>query len=189
MLDFSSILFFGLASVGLTAILVDGELFRPMRESFHRKAEKVRRNRELGHSIGWRFSEWASKILSCYQCCGFWCGLLCGILIFTPPECHIIWYQLHHVPRVHGIGFIEEWTWDPVIPYRAWLVFTPFLLCCGWTASLLSWLFVLLHNAFRAMMEYYIAITPRTAQPEEPQTEDATPEISAATAPIIPHDP
>jgi hypothetical protein len=59
---------FALASVGMTAILVDGAIFeRPRQWLFQRYCPTAR---------------FLTGILTCYQCCGFWCGLFCGTVLF-----------------------------------------------------------------------------------------------------------
>jgi hypothetical protein len=46
-----------LGTIGLTAMLVDGKIFQPLRN---------------------KTTLWG--MLTCYQCCGFWSGLLCQFL-------------------------------------------------------------------------------------------------------------
>lgn len=62
MVDF---LFFALASIGMTHIVVDSHIM-----SFFRKWVK---------NI---FPENISKIVDCYQCSGMWCGFICSLMIF-----------------------------------------------------------------------------------------------------------
>ena len=82
MLDF---LLFVVASVGMTAILVDGKIFAPLREYLADHSRFLREKRErLNLRPTWTFSEFLESIFSCYQCCGFWCGLFCGLLLITP---------------------------------------------------------------------------------------------------------
>jgi len=78
------LLFFCLASVGLTAILVDGSIFLPLRRHVAEEADKIRRRREK-KSLPPSFTlfETAHEILRCYQCCGFWSGLFCSHYLLT----------------------------------------------------------------------------------------------------------
>ena len=62
----ADIVLFALASVGLTHIIVDSELFSPVRD-YLREAlpEKV------------------FRVFECYQCAGTWCGFICGALLLS----------------------------------------------------------------------------------------------------------
>jgi len=78
-------LLFAVASVGLTAILVDGKIFAPLRDSLAGRARFLREKRErLALKPTFTVPEFLESIFSCYQCCGFWSGLLCGLLLITP---------------------------------------------------------------------------------------------------------
>ena len=82
MVDF---LIFCMATVGLTAILVDGKIFAPFRERLenHVRAQEERQQANIVHG-GKKRRTWSSfllDILSCYQCCGFWSGLFCGVIL------------------------------------------------------------------------------------------------------------
>ena len=75
-------LLFAIASVGLTAILVDGKVFASLRESLFDRARFIREKRErLKLKPKFTFTEFLEGILTCYQCCGFWSGLFCGLLL------------------------------------------------------------------------------------------------------------
>lgn len=63
---------FLLASVGMTHILVDSHLLENFRESFSPE--------------GKRANPLIYKMISCYQCSGFWCGAFCGFANFSPSE-------------------------------------------------------------------------------------------------------
>ncbi len=79
-------LLFCLASVGTTAILVDGKIFAGFRQRLAERIELSRRRSEKsGREAGWSFSECLHGILGCYQCCGFWSGLFCGLFLI-PDE-------------------------------------------------------------------------------------------------------
>jgi len=74
-------LLFAAASVGLTAILVDGKIFLPLRNRLSAQTRFLREKRErLNLKPTFAFSEFFEGILTCYQCCGFWSGLICGLL-------------------------------------------------------------------------------------------------------------
>ena len=77
-------LLFAAASVGLTAILVDGKIFAFLRDHLSEKTRLLREKRErLNLKPTFTFSEFLEGVLSCYQCCGFWSGLLCGLFLTT----------------------------------------------------------------------------------------------------------
>lgn len=82
------LLLFCLASVGLTAILVDGVIFAQVRNWVAQEAQARRDQRpktKKSSKSGSQSSvfEFIESILSCYQCCGFWSGLFCGIFLLT----------------------------------------------------------------------------------------------------------
>lgn len=116
-------LLFCLATVGLTAILVDGVIFAPLRNWISREAQARRELREnlrskAGKGKGSSKSsifEFVESILSCYQCCGFWSGMACGIYLIT--------------------AFSEIGT-----PNRSWAVLNTLTmwLCAGLAGSLLA---------------------------------------------------
>ncbi len=75
-------LLFVVATVGLTAILVDGKIFAFFREKLFERARFLREKRErLKLRPNFTFTEFFEGILTCYQCCGFWSGLLCGLFL------------------------------------------------------------------------------------------------------------
>lgn len=53
--------------VGMTVIIVEGEIFVPIKNVL----KKV-------------LPEFVMKMMNCHQCCGFWSGLLISILFFVP---------------------------------------------------------------------------------------------------------
>jgi 1-aminocyclopropane-1-carboxylate deaminase/D-cysteine desulfhydrase-like pyridoxal-dependent ACC family enzyme len=61
-----SFLLFSLAVIGMTHIIVDSSIFRPVRELL---------KRVLPSSI--------SSVFDCYQCAGTWCGFLLGFLLVS----------------------------------------------------------------------------------------------------------
>ena len=144
-------LFFCLASVGLTAILVDGAVFASIRRYFAVEADRIRRRRERKNLPTW-FSlyEAVHEILSCYQCCGFWSGLFCSLYLLTSQ------------PFWNGLSA------DP------WLLLNSFfaVLLCGFVGSLLATVY--LHG-----IEYvfsYRVLAQRSTPPEPLQPEPTLPE-------------
>ena len=78
------LLLFAIASVGLTAILVDGKILAPLRGHLFERTRLIREKRErLNLKPRFTFSEFLEGILTCYQCCGFWSGLICGLFLVT----------------------------------------------------------------------------------------------------------
>jgi hypothetical protein len=66
-LDFSSLLFFCLAVIGLTNIIVDpATIMQPLRDFIEKRCHP-----------------WINKLVSCYQCSGTWVGFFCGYLILS----------------------------------------------------------------------------------------------------------
>jgi len=91
MVDF---LIFCMATVGLTAILVDGKIFAPFRERLERRVHVQDEYQEANIARGGKgalrpatrrrtWSGFLLDILTCYQCCGFWSGLFCGLFLVT----------------------------------------------------------------------------------------------------------
>ena len=73
-------LIFCMATVGLTAILVDGKIFLPFRERLeNRVREQEERQQTKGRKTSRTWSGFLLGIITCYQCCGFWSGLFCGL--------------------------------------------------------------------------------------------------------------
>lgn len=64
-----SLILFILAVVGLTHIVVDSEISRPVHEWIEPRSRLV------------------AKVMDCYQCSGFWCGLVLGPILvsYHPP--------------------------------------------------------------------------------------------------------
>lgn len=63
-----NILYFVLATIGLTSLLVESQILYPVRWLY-----------------GWIMSytpkmiqDWLGGLFNCHQCCGFWAGLGCG---------------------------------------------------------------------------------------------------------------
>ena len=62
-----TLLLFAAATIGMTHIIVDSTLSAPMRDWI---ASKERLSL-------------ISKLVECYQCCGFWVGIFMGAIVFT----------------------------------------------------------------------------------------------------------
>lgn len=75
-------LLFCLASVGLTAILVDGKIFQPLRNGLHAFHAVSEEKRSQGKFPFFRLPiDMIHGVMTCHQCCGFWCGLVCSCII------------------------------------------------------------------------------------------------------------
>lgn len=61
-----NLVFWAIASVGMTMIVVDGSIFRKVRE--------------LADKYLW---SGVAEILHCHQCAGFWCGIIMSILLVS----------------------------------------------------------------------------------------------------------
>jgi len=66
-----NLLFYALATIGLTNILVHGRIFDLIKIA--------------GKSIReWmQYTSWSKQLFECYECTGFWAGLICGYLILS----------------------------------------------------------------------------------------------------------
>jgi hypothetical protein len=62
-----------LGVIGMTHIIVDATIFKPVRDWFDR-----------------RLPTQVASLIHCYQCSGFWCGMLCGYFAFP----NITWLQI-----------------------------------------------------------------------------------------------
>lgn len=118
-LTFTSFLFFGLASMGLTAILVDGKVFLPWREWL-----AARRDENC-------VARFFSNIFACYQCCGFWSGIICGAF-----------FQMVDVLYLTQFAQIKEryfMVFSPELFYTAYSVYiVGNVFCCGLVGSILA---------------------------------------------------
>ncbi|MGL6226082.1 MAG: DUF1360 domain-containing protein [Thermoguttaceae bacterium] len=94
-----SFLLFCLATVGLTAILVDGTIFAPFRERLAAESQFLQeKRREKNLPEHKSFKEILHNILSCYQCCGFWSGLFCGFFFSSLLPLHLHGWSLFNLP-------------------------------------------------------------------------------------------
>jgi hypothetical protein len=102
----SDFLFFVIASVGMTLILVRGDIFKEVRNWITSFAPKLPTQVEVQQIAGQdvpvqptlpltTFQYLCQKIIMaihCCQCTGFWCGALCGIwyVYFTSDTVNIV---------------------------------------------------------------------------------------------------
>ena len=78
-------LLFGIATVGMTSIIVQGVIFLPFRQFIGNWAERIQSRREqAGKATRRSFVEWFSELIHCAQCTGFWCGLFCSLFFLLP---------------------------------------------------------------------------------------------------------
>jgi len=148
-----------MATVGLTAILVDGKIFLPFRERLeNRVREQEERQQAKGRKTSRTWSGFLLGIITCYQCCGFWSGLFCG-LFFT----------------------ISRWASNPfwdVAPQGSTrfiillqLILSPFfLLLCGLAGSFLATVYLMLTELIFAKTMLHRRTNPEPPEdfPEEP---------------------
>jgi len=143
---------FCLATVGLSAILVHGEIFLPLRAWLEKHRSPEERHADIRgggiqrHEIQRRtWSGFLLKMLSCYQCCGFWSGLFCGIF----PT---------------GSRIVPLFAFREFYPY---LLLAPLLwLMCGFAGSFLAVAYINIVDLIIAKREFYLRNTP------EPPPED-----------------
>jgi hypothetical protein len=71
-MNFSVLLFFCLVVIGFTNVIVDpATIFLPARNYVSKRSKK---------NLFWA---WFDKLLSCYQCAGFWVGIIAGIILIS----------------------------------------------------------------------------------------------------------
>lgn len=85
-MELTNLVLFVIGSVGMTHIVVEGEIFRPVR-SF---VEKYTFN-------------FLSKLINCYQCSGFWCGVFMGLGLYFPEN-----YNLQSIFRIFACGCVSS---------------------------------------------------------------------------------
>ena len=73
-----NLIIFCLAVIGLTNILVDpATIVQPARKRIELWSKsKLIFNAQF-------FWAWVHKLLSCYQCTGFWSGVICGLILIS----------------------------------------------------------------------------------------------------------
>jgi len=75
----ATLLFFICAVIGFTNIVVDpATIFQPFRDFVTKKAKGD--TKSAATFFLWK---WFDKMLSCYQCTGFWVGIICGSILIT----------------------------------------------------------------------------------------------------------
>ena len=142
-----------IATVGITSIIIHGNILAPFRQMIGDWAEKVRERRELkmqatGKLPRRRFVEWLNELINCAQCTGFWCGLFCGMILVPPVE------------------FVVAHSNDLSVLYSFFRLF-----CCGLGGSflaplginLIDWIFYRKMNALRQLEEQDLTLTERRA--------------------------
>jgi hypothetical protein len=72
----SDFLLFSVAAIGFTHIMVDSVIMQPLRDWIMTRAQNTTGKTQ------WFWGK-ITKILSCYQCAGFWCGLLAGAILVS----------------------------------------------------------------------------------------------------------
>ena len=65
-IHFSNLVLFAISTVGMTFIIVDGDIFSWLRNLFHKFLPKH-----------------FAKVIDCYQCAGTWCGFFCGFVLVS----------------------------------------------------------------------------------------------------------
>jgi len=97
------LLFFILAGIGITSIIVDSEFFRGTKEKFtnyvNGKSEKFEDEKSMDKKT--RFLRKINYMLYCYQCMGFWVGMLLGILV--PPMFFDGWGKILEIFMCGGL--------------------------------------------------------------------------------------
>ena len=123
MVDF---LIFCMATVGLTAILVDGKIFAPLREWLEKRARTPKDRRT-----------WAGfllDILTCYQCCGFWSGLFCGVLLTVSRFINI--FEILYLITISSTSGQSDETLHIMFALLFWLM-------CGLAGSFLATVYLM----------------------------------------------
>jgi hypothetical protein len=78
-----NLILFILGTIGLTNIIVDSSLFKPIRAWAKGEVQFKEATYIFVHpSFG--------KLLSCYQCCGVWIGWVIGLLLFSDWQLIIV---------------------------------------------------------------------------------------------------
>ena len=128
MVDF---LIFCMATVGLTAILVDGKIFAPLRERLEHRVHAQEERREASIARGGKkrrtWSGFLFEIITCYQCCGFWSGLFCGLLLTANRYALPLFIFTRPMPEILQVNRVESVWFAPI-----------FWLMCGLVGSFLA---------------------------------------------------
>lgn len=74
------ILIWTLIGYGITQIIADSMIFKPIREAFNTKVK--------GYRAFWQFEEqfdnFVYTLLKCYICVGFWIGMFFSVVLWSP---------------------------------------------------------------------------------------------------------
>jgi len=65
-----------LGSVGMTAIIVEGTIFVPVKDFMEKYIPRIYGTDSAGNRT------FLMKLLNCYQCTGFWSGIFIGFLLY-----------------------------------------------------------------------------------------------------------
>jgi ABC-type phosphate/phosphonate transport system permease subunit len=68
-----NLLFFAIATVGLTNILVESKIAKPIRWAYDKAIGKTSP----------MIQDWLGGLFDCHMCCGLWSGLICSQLVAT----------------------------------------------------------------------------------------------------------
>jgi hypothetical protein len=139
-------LLFCIATVGMTLIITQGNIFRPFRQFLGDWSERIRERRERNNRTMRSCVEWFNELINCAQCTGFWCGLFCGLLLTK---------SLNGILTVSVDDFLT-------------------LFCCGLGGSflaslgsnLIDWIFYRKMNALRQLEEQDVILAERRANLE-----------------------
>lgn len=89
---------FCFGSIGITHILVDGEIFRPVKEYINEK-----------------LPVFFSKLLNCYQCTGFWVGVFCFWFLYF--DCKNIYTSFIYLFLCGGASSCLSYFWALALTY------------------------------------------------------------------------
>ena len=88
-----TIIWFLLAAVGMTHVVVDGNVADPFRRFMKWISKKLINYINPQPEDTWYlktmkwFAEIPGEVVDCHQCSGFWCGIICGYILV----CHHFW--------------------------------------------------------------------------------------------------
>lgn len=82
-LTFPQLVFFALAVIGMTHIIVDSTIIAPVRDWIKWMGEDSFNDKTNQPIKGWRLFKFFTKIIECYQCCGTWVGFLAGLCLLS----------------------------------------------------------------------------------------------------------
>lgn len=76
-MEIASVILLLLGGVGMTTIIVEGDIFVPVKDFL----------RKFMHS-------YFMKMMNCHQCCGFWSGLFVSLFFLPPPVFSETWHTV-----------------------------------------------------------------------------------------------